>query len=188
MSSDHLLSVRKEKLAYGCVFCLTGKELLVANGIEVFNQNTRARAVCQTVRHTSRGITKLQDDVIIKGYVFFEAPVDSNLHDLVPPDDLISVLKYTDGDWRLLGEDEEYAKWIFKYNGVLQLSKAYQINDRICIIDGPLKDLEGQITRIDRRNRSGQVTVNFAGKQHKIWLGFDLVKELPANEKAQASS
>ncbi len=169
-------------LVYGCVFCLTGKERLVASGIELFNRLVRARAVCQTKRYTSKGITTLQNDVIIPGYVFFEAPHDSDLRKLIPMDDLISVLTYSDGDWHLFGEDEAYARWIFKYDGVLTLSKAHKIGDRIVIVEGPLKDLEGQITRIDKRNRSGQVTINFAGRQQKIWLGFDIVKEIPGNE------
>ncbi len=170
------------KTSYGCVFCITGKERLVANGIELFSRNARARAVCQTMRHTTNGVTTLHDDVVIPGYVFFEAPSDAALHELIPGDDMISVLTYSDGDWRLFGEDENYAKFIFKYDGTLSLSTAHKIGDRIVIIDGPLKELEGLITRIDKRNRSGQVTVQFAGREQKIWLGFDIVKELPENE------
>ena len=168
--------------SYGCVFCITGKERLVANGIELFSRSARARAVCQTMRRTSSGVTTLHDEVVIPGYVFFEAPGNAELHDLIPGDDMISVLTYSDGDWRLFGEDENYAKFIFKYDGTLSLSTAHKIGDRIVIVDGPLKELEGMITRIDKRNRSGQVTVQFAGREQKIWLGFDIVKELPENE------
>ena len=187
MPSEHVLALHKPKLCYGCVFCLTGKERLVANGIELFSKRARARAVCQTMRHTLSGVTTLRDDVVIPGYVFFEAPADVEIHELVPVDDLISVLSYSDGDWRLFGEDENYAKFIFKYDGVLTLSKAHKIGERIVIVEGPLKDLEGQITRIDKRNRRGQVTVQFAGKQQKIWLGFDIVKELPEHETCTAA-
>ena len=155
MSPDHFLSLHKTKVSYGCVFCLTGKERLVANGVELFSKKARARAVCQTMRHTQKGVTTLRDDVVIPGYVFFEAPYDADVRELVPVDDLISVLSYSDGDWRLFGEDENYAKFIFKYDGVLSLSKAHKIGERIVIVEGPLKDLEGQITRIDKRNRSG---------------------------------
>ena len=104
MSSEHLLSLHKPKVCYGCVFCLTGKERLVANGIELFSKKARARAVCQTMRHTQNGVTRLSDDVVIPGYVFFEAPEEVEVHDLVPVDDLISVLSYSDGDWRLFGD------------------------------------------------------------------------------------
>lgn len=174
--------------AYGCLFCMTGKENIVANCIQLYNKNVHAKAACQTMRHTSQGVTRLQNDVILKGYVFFETSADASLNGLLPPNDILSVLSYSDGDWRLCGDDLEYAKWIFKYNGVLPLSKAYKVGDRIFIIDGPLKDLEGSITRIDKRNRSGQVTIHFASREQKVWLGFDIVKEFNASDEVKASS
>lgn len=184
MPSEQTLYQNQKKASYGCVFCITGKERLVANGIELFSKTAKARAVCQTIRRTSNGVTTLHDEVIIPGYVFFQAPSDSAAHELIPVDDLISVLTYSDGDWRLFGEDENYAKFIFRYDGVLTLSKAHKVGERIVIVEGPLKELEGMITRIDKRNRSGQVTIHFAGREQKIWLGFDIVKELPADETA----
>lgn len=175
------------KMAYGCLFCITGKENIVANCLQIYNKNVCAKAACQTMRHTSQGVTRLQNDVILKGYVFFKTSADASITGLLPPNDILSVLSYSDGDWRLSGDDQEYAKWIFKYNGVLPLSKAYKVGDRIFIIDGPLKDLEGSITRIDKRNRSGQVTINFAGREQKVWLGFDIVKELSGCDEIQAA-
>jgi transcription antitermination factor NusG len=169
-------------MAHGCLFCLTGKELIVANLVENADAQIRARAVRKVVRHTKRGVTTLQDDIVLKGYVFFEAPESINIFTVMPQGESMSVLTDSDGDWRLYGDDESYAKWVLKYDGLFGLSKAYKVGDRICITDGPLKDLEGQITRIDKRNQSGQITVPFAGRQQKIWLGFNIVKELPAND------
>ena len=179
MDSD----LQVKKMAYGCVFCRTGKEIITANNIQIYNRNVHARAVSQTKRYTSQGVTRLQNNIILKGYVFIEAPDDFSIWELIPSEDFLSVLTYSDGNWRLFGGDAAYAHWIYKYDGLLPLSKAYQIGDRIHIVDGPLKDLEGYITRIDKRNRSGQVTIQFAGKQHKVWLGFDIVKECPVNER-----
>jgi len=177
MSVDQSLS-SSVKQSYGCVFCLTGKENLVAQAIEVFCRDARARAVNQEKRFSNNGKVTVRDEVMIKGYVFFAVPQNIEIDKVIPPDDLIKPLTYSDGSWRLCGEDEEYAKWIFKYNGTLSFSKAYQVGDKIEIIDGPLKDLEGLITRIDKRNRNGQVTFQFAGREQKLWLGFEIVKKL----------
>jgi len=176
---------KEEMLSYGCIFCLTGKESQVAKDIQNNYQGIRVRSVCQTKRYTCRGETELKDDIVLKGYIFIEVTGDFNISKLKANNEFITVLTYTDGDWRLTGDDEEYAKWIFKYDGLLSLSKAYKVGDQIQIISGPLKDFEGQITRIDKRNRSGQISVMFAGREHKIWLGFDIVKEYPANEVFQ---
>ena len=182
MASGHLLSACKNHCNYGCIFCLTGKELLVANAIEAQSPFIRARAVRRVTRHTQQGVTTLQDEVVLHGYVLFEAPWCLDLWDAIPRDTALSVLTYSDGDWRLFGDDENYAKWIFRYDGLIDLSNACQIGNRIQIIDGPLKDLEGRITKIDRRNRSGQVEINIGGRLQKVWLGFDIVKEYPEDE------
>ena len=112
MPPEQTQNLKQEKASYGCAFCITGKERLVANAIELFSKKARAHAVCQTMRRTSNGVTTLHDEVVIPGYVFFQAPSDAATHELIPLDDLISVLTYSDGDWRLFGDDENYAKFI----------------------------------------------------------------------------
>jgi len=164
--------------SYGCAFCVTGKETLLTQAIEEFCRDAKARAVRQEKRFTCKGQVTVRDEIVIKGYVFFMVPRELEINEIIPPYDFIKPLTYSNGEWRLFGEDEEYAKWIFKYDGTLNLSKAYQIGDRIEIIDGPLKDLEGLITRIDKRNRNGQISIQFGGKVQKIWLGFEIVKKL----------
>ena len=176
-----------ENRAFGCIFCMTGKEHLVAAYLEQQNPHVKARAVCQTKRYTSHGKTVLRNEVILHGYVLFEAPVSQTPVRVFREDDMISLLTYGDGDWRLYGDDEVYARWVFKHNGVIGLSKAYQVGDRVQIVEGPLKDVEGAITRVDRRNRSGQVTLMFGGKQIKAWLGFEIIKEHAVHERAMAS-
>lgn len=95
----------------------------------------------------------------------------------LPREENISILTYSDGDWQLYGDDEAYAKWIFQNEGLIGLSRVYRVGDRIQIVDGPLKDLEGHITRVDRRNKSGQVSIVFGGKTIKIWLGFNYIED-----------
>jgi transcription antitermination factor NusG len=177
----------QDTISFGCIFCMTGKERTVAQTIEKQHHGIQACAASQIKRFTKNGITTLQDQIMIPSYVFVKVPAGADIHDLAKPDGFINVLTYSDGDWRLNGEDEEYVSWIFKYDGELPLSRAHQIGDRIVIIDGPLKDFEGQITKVDKRNRCGQVLLNFAGRQQKVWLGFDIVKESPEHEASNIS-
>jgi transcriptional antiterminator NusG len=163
--------------AYGCVHCMTGKELELAAAIRQKYPCIRATAVMQTKRYTQKGVTTLHNEVILKGYVFVEAPVDAQVYSLLFFENAISLLSYDDGEWRLCGEDAAYARWIFRYDGIIRLSRAYQIGERIRIIDGPLKDMEGHIKRIDRRNRNGQVALQIGTSVIRVWLGFELVNE-----------
>lgn len=164
-------------IAFCCVHCITGREIDLAAAIGQMYPELRATAVMQTKRFTHKGVTSLHNEVILKGYVFIKATADAPIFSLLELEDAISILRYDGGEWRLWGDDAVYAEWIFRYNGIIRLSKAYQIGDRIHIVDGPLKDMEGQIIRIDRRNRSGQVALHVGGNLIKVWLGFELVNE-----------
>jgi transcription antitermination factor NusG len=73
--------------------------------------------------------------------------------------------------------DERFARWVFSLNGLISLSKAYREGDRVKVISGPLKDLEGNILRVDKRNQSGQVAIMFNNRMVKTWLGFELVEK-----------
>lgn len=76
------------------------------------------------------------------------------------------------------GADERFVRWLFRYEGLLSLSQAYREGDRIRIVSGPLKDMEGRIRRIDKRGLSGQVILSFNGRDILIWLEFELVEPI----------
>ena len=169
----------EERKAYGCVFCITGKEREVAERIQRVCPEIRATAVMQEKYKSVDGKKSRIQAVLLPGYVFFEAPDDAGAVIRFPKMDIIRVLRGNDIDWQLAGGDLEFARWVFGYQGVLGFSTAYREGARIRIVSGPLKDMEGMITRIDRRGRSGQVTVKFNGRDVKLWLGFDLIDPLP---------
>lgn len=165
-----------ERKAYGCLFCTTGKEMVVARMLEVASPGVRAIAARQEKHKSVQGKKSKVEAVILPSYVFFEAPETDDLA-WMPTGDVIRVLSY-EGDWRLAGEDERFVDWLFQYNGLLGFSQAYREGDRIKIISGPLKDMEGSIRKIDKRGHSGQVALEFNHKIVLAWLGFDLVNPM----------
>lgn len=56
--------------------------------------------------------------------------------------------------------------------------QAYKEKDRIRIVSGPLKDMEGKIKRVDKRGCSGQVILSFHDKVVPVWLGFEIIKHI----------
>lgn len=165
--------------AYGCVFCMTGKEQQVAEQIQRACSDVKATAVLQEKHKSVCGQKSKVKAVMLPGYVFFDAPNDSAITLRFPQINVIRILNGADNDWRLSGEDSEFAERVFSYHGCLDFSLARSEGERIRIISGPLKDMEGMISRIDRRGRSGQVTLKFDNREVKIWLGFDLLDALP---------
>lgn len=170
------MPIAGEKRVYGCLFCTTGKEKAVARMVESAGREWGVRATAaRQEKHKSCGGQKSKvEAVIMPSYVFFEAPEDVQDLSWMPLLDVIRVLSY-EGDWRLAGDDEHFAAWLFRYDGLLSFSKAYREGDRIRIVSGPLKDMEGQIKRIDKRGHSGQVALEFHNRVTLVWLGFDII-------------
>ena len=171
-------------LAYGCVFCQAGKETFVAQYMQEHNPCMQATAVCQTKRFTRMGKTTLQNEVMLRGYVLFQTRGCQCASVALPPDIIVHLLTYSDGHWQMYGDDERYAQWVFRHNGLIGLSQARKIGNSIHIIKGPLKDMEARITRIDSRNRNGQVTITMGGRTLTFWLGFYLAEDIAEDARS----
>ena len=125
---------------------------------------------------TCKKVKTREEAILLPSYVFFEAPSSMEPSIEFPKQNVIRVLSLDSGIWQLQGEDERFVKWLFQ--GLLGFSKAYKEGDRIRIISGPLKDMEGRIKRVDKRGMSGQVILTFYGKDIPVWLGFELVRTI----------
>ena len=50
-------------------------------------------------------------------------------------------------------------------------------NDRIVVIEGPLKGIEGSIIKVDRRKQRAKIRVDFAGGSHTMDLSFEDIEK-----------
>ena len=50
-------------------------------------------------------------------------------------------------------------------------------NDRILVIEGPLKGFEGSIIKVDRRKQRAKIRVDFAGSSHTMDLSFEDIEK-----------
>ena len=166
---------KADETSFGCVFCLTGKEKRVAEDIEDACPEVRAITMRRVKYRTHNKVKSKEEELVLPSYIFFKAPsyFEPLLH--FPRQNIIKVLTLHDGSWQLIGEDEKFVKWLFEYDGMLGVSQAYQEGTRIKVVSGPLKDMEGKISKVDKRGLSGQVILNFYGKDIPVWLAFELV-------------
>lgn len=168
---------REESVAYGCLFCATGKEQSVAECVQTACPDVRAITMRKIKYRTSKKVKRTEEEIVLPGYVFFRAPSYIEPMLVFPRQNVIKALSM-EGDWRLHGTDEEFARWLFHYNGLLNLSQAYRDGDKIRIISGPLKDMTGKIRRVDKRGMSGQVLLSFNGREIPTWLSFELIDRM----------
>jgi transcription antitermination factor NusG len=75
----------------------------------------------------------------------------------------------------LRGNDLDFIKWLNGHNGVIEISKAVEIGTKIKILEGPLKELEGNIVKINKRQKCVCVKIEGEGIKNTIWLSYEFV-------------
>ena len=161
--------------SYGCLYCWSGREEGVIGQIATKFPEVHA-IVPAKLRYRRHGGQADEERVkLFPGYVFFRTTAEIDLVGFSRIVDLVRVLTYADGDWRLHGADSEIAREIFDAEGTVGFSTAYYEGDRIRIVDGFLKKYEGSIIRVNRRAKTAEIRVCLQDKVITTWLGFELI-------------
>ena len=160
---------------YGCVFCRTTREKAVARAMEERCPGLTATAASQIKHKSEQGRKYTVEHILLPGYVFFMAEAEL-LPNLFPIQDALRLLTNPGGSWQLADTDARFARFVLDHNGVIGLSRARYVGDKVKITDGPLKAMEGHIIKIDRRSRNGLVEFRFDERVWKVWLAFEMVE------------
>ena len=160
-----------------CLFCNAGYEQNVAGVINRRNKDVLAMPVLQEKHKSKNGVRSVIRQVMLPGYVFIYSKEMLHLQSLLCHSKALRVLKDTEGGCELHGENLKYAKWVLHYKGLIGCSKAVRLGNRVKIMEGPLKDCEGLITEISKKNRNGRVEMMFMGHAVNIWLPFEWMEE-----------
>lgn len=181
----------------GCFFCKSGKEKDVVRQFETLFPAARAIAPTRSRYRRVKDTAIEEKTPLLPGYVFFEVsdrtgegqdpkyPADRAtsdalqyaLHAFSRNDGVLKLLRYTDGNWRLQGYDDRFARMLFEAGGNIGISQAYfDVGKRIRILDGFLKDYEGSIIRVNKKAKTVEVRVDLQGKKISMWLGYELVE------------
>ena len=101
---------QSQDLAYGCLFCKTGKEQSVVEQILTACPNVRATAMRQLKYRTCKKVKWREEAILLPSYVFFEAPSSMEPFIEFPMQNVIRVLSMDNGIWQLQGEDERFVR------------------------------------------------------------------------------
>ena len=172
----------REAGAYGCLFCRSGREQKIIRELTRLTPEVSAVSPAKVRIRRSREGSSEELVTLFPGYVFFRVAEGApDVGRFARLEDVLRLLTYADGEWRLAGSDEAIAREFFGEDGVVGLSKAYYEGDRIRVTEGALKRYEASITRVNHRARTAEVRVDFHGKVLTMWLGFELIE--PAESK-----
>lgn len=163
-----------------CLFCMTGCEIHLVSELNHLNRECIALPFLRMKRRSEAGKSILVQEALLKGYVFLFVPAGYDLASLQRGETAFRILDRRDNGGLLEGEDRKYAEWVLSCRGILDISQAIQINDRIKIISGPLLDLQGCVTGLSKRNKNYRVQFEMMGRSIDVWLPFELME--PAGE------
>lgn len=103
------------------------------------------------------------------------------------PEELYKVLKRTPQLTRLLGtgekwtpmtdEDIEIMELLSGKEHLMKFSEGCIQGDRVIVTRGPLKGLEGNISRIDRHRRLARLTVELFGRTVELQAGLEVIRK-----------
>jgi len=125
---------------------------------------------------------------IFPSYLFLQSPT-------VSPD-LFALLRQTPGFIRFLpsneslvpleANDQALLSHFLGFGEVVEKSSAYfDSNQRIRVVSGPLKSLEGRIVRVDRRKGRARVRLEMYEDSFEVDFGFEALDAAPTENEPQ---
>ena len=160
-----------------CLFCNTVKCGLVA---EVIRQKYAYEAFSPKIIHRKWVKGKCLEEVkdYLPGYVFVysEQPI-TDFRELRIMEGVLRFLGQREDGFRLAGADLQFARMLYTCGGTIGIMKTYQEGERVRLASEALGGFEGEIIKLDRRKGRAQIQYDFDGRQIKVWVGYEMLKE-----------
>jgi len=120
---------------------------------------------------------------VFPGYIFIQS------EDILEELDLFWTIRRTSGFIRFLRQsnsptplserDVALLRRFMSFGEYADTSKVtFDENDRIVVLEGPLKGLEGQIVKVNRRKGRAKILLDIYGEAFPIDLGFEIVERV----------
>ena len=140
----------------------------------------------QRILHIRRkGKTRQETAPIYPGYLFLEAEkVEPEVYwALRPVKGIYKFLKSNTNIEALHGEDRRILVHFLEHGETVALSRViFDENSRIVVKDGPLKGMEGQIIKVDKRKRRAKVRLSVYKDSFTVDFGFELLNAAKAEK------
>ena len=177
MNIEQKQTLRKDFLENGfdsyVFFTLSNKEVDLAEELNGKYEDVYALVLKRMMHRSDHGRKWDEESVLIKGYVFIYVPKGYDIRYVQSDNNPYRVLKQQLELGKLFGDDYRYSEWVLKQDGLIGVSKAVKVNEKVKIVDGPLAEFEGYIVKYSKRNRNCLVEVNFMNQTIRTWLPFE---------------
>lgn len=115
---------------------------------------------------------------LIPGYIFWETDNLLRIQDIKDEKGFINFIPNDNGVKPLSAKDAELVTSFLKYGSVIPiLNVQFDINDRIVIVDGLFKGMEGFITDVNRSNKRINFEVTLINGKRVLSLSYQELKK-----------
>ncbi|GHU77809.1 hypothetical protein FACS189462_0670 [Spirochaetia bacterium] len=166
---------KMDKEAFFCIFCKTGNETAVETFLRELGYTVISSLSERNIVKNGKMIKENRH--IIPGYVFFSNNGEPDWDKIMDCKYVHYPLKYSDNTKQMREYDMKFVQWLIRHNDGIKISKVIQIGTKIKIIDGPLKEYEGNIIKVNKRQKCVAVKINTEGIINTIWLSYEYIKE-----------
>ncbi len=115
-------------------------------------------------------------EVLFPGYLFFETKqIDAVFLALKCVPKLTRILGTGQYIIPLSKQEEEILKKLVNEEYLMEMSYGYSVGKQVHIIDGPMRDLNGILRKVDRHKRLATVEVEMFGRRINIKMGLEVL-------------
>ena len=119
-----------------------------------------------------------ETSVLFPGYLFVISSQAQELYQALKRIPRLTKLLGTGEKWTPMSrEDIELVELLSGRERIVKCSEGYMQGDKVTVTDGPLKGLEGKISRIDRHKRLAWLTMELFGRTVEIRAGLEIVRK-----------
>jgi transcriptional antiterminator NusG len=166
-----------------CLYCKTGSEaklvyLLKKDMRDYLQMDADVIYPTRIMQQRKRGQWSRVEQPLLPGYVFIylDDEIPFPLFIIRQERDAYKILRNDDGSMELKGSDAQYAHWVYQHDGTFEPSTVvYKQGQLVKVLDGPLKDMEGRIAKLDRHHKRIVVAFTFAGVERKVNLSVNVI-------------
>lgn len=177
---DDTLKQRKMELissgydAY-CLFTLQGLETTICEELNSNYEYSIATPLTKMSHRSRKGVKYDTQEILLGGYIFLYVKKNYDVYRIKSVRNYFRILSRKNDDGKLYGDDLVYANWVLETEGLISVSEAIELNGKVKIINGPLKNLEGKIVKYSKRNRNCLIEIDFMSQHINTWLPFDYI-------------
>lgn len=148
---------------------------LLGNGVSLVFPRRR-------MEHRKSGKRVWAEVALFPGYVFLNADdLDAELYGRIRAvPGFTQFLKQGDQISEVRGKDLELLSHFLQFGEVTPTSQVvFDDDQRIRVLAGPMRGLEGQIIHVDKRKRRAKIRLDFGDNTFTVTLGFELMASAP---------